>query len=68
MHIIIDRQVKELAEKLGLPLLISRPPSSRKPPFDRNLALLAVLAFLSSPLSYMSLECIFCRDRRDIRE
>ena len=68
MHTTVDRQVRKLAEKLGLPLLIYRPPSSRKPPFDRNLALLAVLAFLSIPLSKTHLEYIFCRDRRDIAE
>jgi hypothetical protein len=59
--------VKELAKKLGLPELIERPPGSRRPPVDRNLALLAVLAFLSGPLRKQEqLPHLFGRDRRDI--
>ena len=62
-------QVIELAEKLGLPELIDRPPTSKRPPFDRNLALLAVLAFLSGPLRMQEhLPHVFGRDRRDISQ
>lgn len=59
----------ELAKKLGLPELIDRPPKSRRPSFDRNLGLLAVLAFLSGPLRMQEqLPHIFGRDRRDISQ
>lgn len=59
--------MKELAKKLGLPELIDRPPSSNRPPFPRDLALLAVLAFLSYPLrKHDHLAHVFGRDRRDI--
>lgn len=61
--------MKELAEKLGLPELIDRPPTSHKRPVDRNIAMLAVLAFLSYPARMqVELPRLFRRDRRDISE